>query len=475
MRMPGVLERNVWIGAAGLAVVALFAALSRETPRGGEAPPVTAVAPTPTPRLRALRDPEEVLKTEGCVTKDCHPRFASLPYQHGPLGDGSCLPCHTPTTGKHKFEKMAKTPFLCQSCHEPYPAGKARHPFADKDCEVCHDPHGGNDRFFFRREGLARLCLDCHGDRVKTDTEHALVARGACLACHEMHHANDKPLLRASRNQLCLRCHEEVATAIGRAFTVHQPAAEDCTLCHNPHGDGGIGLTVDGAVHLCQGCHTERFDEVSNAKFTHGALTETQQCLGCHDPHASRGRKLLKDTTARLCLGCHDKDIKVSEKETLENVKSFLGSHSHIHGPARQGSCTTCHNPHGSDHARILKYNFPSGFYANFDTSIYELCFHCHDGRMVTERESMATGFRNGTHNLHFLHVSREKGRTCRACHHEHASNSPLQIREEVPYGNWVMSLRFERTASGGNCQSACHTEYRYDRQQPVNNVPAVQ
>ena len=47
-----------------------------------------------------------------------------------------------------------------------------------------------------------------------------------------------------------------------------------------------------------------------------------------------------------------------------------------------------------------------------------------------------ATGFRNGTQNLHAVHVNdKVKGRTCRACHAPHGADLPHLIRASVPFG----------------------------------------
>ena len=104
-------------------------------------------------------------------------------------------------------------------------------------------------------------------------------------------------------------------------------------------------------------------------------------------------------------------------------------------------------------------------FYAPFDLQNYELCFFCHEQKVVLEPKSMDTSFRNGNVNMHYLHVNREKGRTCRACHAEHASNNPVHIRDSVPYGQWEMPIEFEKTATGevcitliAVCPTACNT-----------------
>ncbi len=73
-----------------------------------------------------------------------------------------------------------------------------------------------------------------------------------------------------------------------------------------------------------------------------------------------------------------------------------------------------------------------------------------------------ATDFRNGDTNLHFLHVNKEKGRTCRACHDTHGSNRPKHVTEGVPFGSWEIPINFQETPKGGSCAPGCHAERDY-------------
>jgi hypothetical protein len=84
---------------------------------------------------------------------------------------------------------------------------------------------------------------------------------------------------------------------------------------------------------------------------------------------------------------------------------------------------------------------------------------------MTVRSTRKLTNFRDGDRNLHFLHVNKEKrGRTCRACHEVHASAYPLQLREKVPYGKWMMPLNYKKRESGGSCHPGCHELEAYDR-----------
>ena len=79
------------------------------------------------------------------------------------------------------------------------------------------------------------------------------------------------------------------------------------------------------------------------------------------------------------------------------------------------------------------------------------------------------TGFRNGNLNLHFLHVNREKGRSCRTCHEVHAGNQAKHIRNDVPFGKaWMLPIDFTENRNGGTCVAGCHKPKDYNRVNPV-------
>ena len=83
----------------------------------------------------------------------------------------------------------------------------------------------------------------------------------------------------------------------------------------------------------------------------------------------------------------------------------------------------------------------------------------------ITDKSGVGlTRFRDGEVNLHRLHVNREKGRTCRACHEVHASKNPFHIRDAVPFGGrgWQLEIRFKKAETGGSCAPGCHVERAY-------------
>lgn len=140
-----------------------------------------------------------------------------------------------------------------------------------------------------------------------------------------------------------------------------------------------------------------------------------------------------------------------------------------MHGPIREGLCTTCHDPHGSAYVKVLKSFFAEKFYNPYDPKLYTLCFQCHNENLVKdERTTALTNFRNGDRNLHYLHVHRKKGRTCVACHQVHAGLQEHHIRRSTPFGTWKIPIQFTRTTTGGRCVVGCHVPESYDREKPV-------
>ena len=147
-------------------------------------------------------------------------------------------------------------------------------------------------------------------------------------------------------------------------------------------------------------------------------------------------------------------------------MKRLLAENKDHHGPIRDKDCAGCHTPHGGEHFRLLKDDYPKEFYAPFQAENFSLCFQCHDPALPRdEKTTTLTDFRDGDRNLHFVHVNKTpKGRTCRACHETHASELPNHIRKSVPFGKWPLPVNFIKNENGGSCAPGCHALYTYDR-----------
>ena len=142
---------------------------------------------------------------------------------------------------------------------------------------------------------------------------------------------------------------------------------QDCASCHE---NLATGKNVHPAVHMgCASCHSA----VDAADVPHKITNRNPKGLAAK----------MKD----LCFGCHEK--KNFQKTT-------------VHGALMLG-CTSCHDPHASDHARVLKEEIPG------------LCLHCHEEKLGA-KTAQASG-----------HVHAKTDR-CSDCHSPHASDTPKLV-----------------------------------------------
>lgn len=306
-------------------------------------------------------------------------------------------------------------------------------------------------------------------DRASAVSVHAPFEAGACGLCHASDNPASPGALRGEVNAICFSCHTDVQEAMAGARVTHRAAVERCTRCHNAHDSRLPKLLTASLPELCYACHAEVKKVATTSAVRHDAVEKGRSCLACHSPHAAKVEKLLAGLPYDLCVNCHSGQSPVDrEGKPLTNFGQLLAQNRFPHGPVAARDCSACHVPHGSEHFRLLVADYPSAFYAPFTPANYELCFSCHNEQvvMVADTDSL-TGFRDGSRNLHFLHVNKsERGRTCRACHEVHAAPQDHLVRDSVPYGTggWMLSINFHSTATGGTCEKTCHAAKSYDR-----------
>jgi predicted CXXCH cytochrome family protein len=300
----------------------------------------------------------------------------------------------------------------------------------------------------------------------KAASIHAPFSADDCRLCHVNADPKNPGGLLKPGNELCLECHEDSAKLLARKF-VHAAATNSCVSCHNPHNSKEKKLLVEAGSSLCFKCHEDLKKVVAAAPVKHGALEQGAQCLSCHHPHGANVERLLLDKPGKLCVACHSQDnLKDQDGKPLTNFKKLLETHPKHHGPVADLDCSSCHNPHGFQNFRLLTKDYPAKFYSPYDPKLYALCFECHEeNAFATAETDKLTQFRDGTRNLHHLHVNKaELGRTCRACHEVHAARQDHQMRESVPYGSsgWQLKINYTKTPTGGTCTKTCHAERSY-------------
>jgi DmsE family decaheme c-type cytochrome len=142
----------------------------------------------------------------------------------------------------------------------------------------------------------------------------------------------------------------------------------------------------------CLECHAT-FTDVLKKPFVHTPV-KAKDCVGCHNPHASQHGKMLDASPSQVCLTCHADVVPAKARST--------------HRPVEEKGCASCHDPHAS----AAKFNLLKG--GN------ELCAGCH--KPVIEQSAKAK----------FKHRPVEQG--CTACHNPHGSaKADDLLKQDVP------------------------------------------
>lgn len=321
--------------------------------------------------------------------------------------------------------------------------------------------------------GQEQACIECHKDMVEKKFIHGPVDVD-CTFCHESNgeqHPNDNVkgfTIAEEGPDLCYSCHTEHHTANTTNTYGHSAVIDgDCLDCHEVHSSDEPKFISMNVPDLCNMCHYEVEETVLGLAVVHGPLKEKNSCVSCHATHSSAEYKLLKSSEKTLCLKCHNKTI-TTDNRIIKDISKKISEGTVVHAPLEDG-CVTCHSPHASANSKLLTMSYPGGNYAVGVSENYELCFTCHDAESLTEATTTyVTNFRNGELNLHYLHVNKEKGRTCNNCHSVHGSLRKHLIAETVKFGRWDMPLNYVPTENGGSCSTGCHRDWKYDRTQAV-------
>lgn len=191
------------------------------------------------------------------------------------------------------------------------------------NCISCHGPslthvnrpEGAKerprpDRVFSRSAGSpaherSEVCLTCHDREARRawwrGSQHDS-ADVACTTCHQVHTNRDKALGKATQTEVCYACHKEQRTQMQRPS--HHPVPEGrmgCADCHDVHGSAGPKLARrDSTNGTCYACHADK-----RGPFVHEHEPVAEDCTSCHQPHGSTVAALLKARPPMLCQQCH--------------------------------------------------------------------------------------------------------------------------------------------------------------------------
>lgn len=195
------------------------------------------------------------------------------------------------------FGSKAKTPVkeqnkVCMTCHTRdvgLPWTGSMHERNDIACADCHSLHKRVDPVSVLTE-QANVCFTCHkkqrADSMKPYGHPVRFGVMACTSCHNPHHSTADALLKKNTvNELCWSCHTDLR---GPYLFEHEPASEDCSLCHYSHGSIHPSMLTRRAPVLCQSCHSQA---------GHPSLSLT--------PNGLPGRNPSAFLLGRSCANCH--------------------------------------------------------------------------------------------------------------------------------------------------------------------------
>jgi len=269
-------------------------------------------------------------------------------------GARQCMSCH----------KEGKDPAAHEVFLTPMGiSGAADSPFAEgsHDCETCHGPSAS------------------HRKKQKDGTRLP----------PQVSFADGTPV--GPQNEICMACHDD-GHLIQWTGSMHDEEEVACVSCHEVHAARDPVLDKLAQQEKCFSCHPRTRADTFKAS-SHPLRFGEMTCTDCHDPHNGDNDSLLiRSTINDTCYTCH-----------AEKRGPFLWEHAPV-----SEDCSLCHNPHGSNHAALLKQRSPL------------LCQQCHSvaghPALAYTPESADNVFQQ-----RFL-----LGQSCSNCHSQvHGSNHP--------------------------------------------------
>lgn len=237
-------------------------------------------------------------------------------------------------------------------------------------------------------------CEGCHGPG-KAHVE----ARGGKQSIRAFSLLQPKQIL-----DTCLTCHSKDFSRANIRRSQHSLADVVCSNCHSIHKSPVPKfLLAKKQRELCYGCHAPVRAQFS-MPFKHRVNEGFMECSDCHNPHGS--------FAATWRMGLRPRMLE----QALGNEEPCLKCHSDKRGPflfehpaVRMDGCETCHSPHGSTNARLLRRPV-----------IFTVCLECHNGADNFGRQADGITLQSPSHNM-----SDRRYQHCTTCHVRiHGSNS---------------------------------------------------
>jgi DmsE family decaheme c-type cytochrome len=291
-----------------------------------------------------------------------------------------------PDQPKAPLKAEYATSIVCQGCHEEiYNAFFKRNPhrtletnkkrgWEEKACESCHgmgsihaesvSPADILQPAKIRPAAADRMCLTCH---LNQQTQVGRVMGGharsqvACVSCHSVHATPGPALLPGSlqsapsprvqvQTGTCITCHATAWAEFQKPHRHNLPeGAMTCSDCHNPHGGTNRTAMLNTGMGEpgCFRCHTDKRGPFT---FEH-APVRLEGCQSCHQPHGSANPHMLTRHEVRFqCLECHSNVTAAAGVQSAPSggLGAVPPAFHDLRSP-RYRNCTTCHwKIHGS-------------------------------------------------------------------------------------------------------------------------------
>ncbi len=189
-----------------------------------------------------------------------------------------------------------------------------------------------------------------------------------------------------------------------------------CADCHDMSVNEVKGVAFEDIEESnCFICHKSVMFE----KYMHAPAANWLCATSCHNGQSGRFNEKFKgaskfiypDPIAKTCFECHEKFEKRFKKEKYR------------HEPVDDGRCNKCHNPHGGNDKKFLRYQ------------VWYLCTTCH-----TEKKSkphVVTTFSSRGHPTKGKKLPNNPNEelTCVSCHNPHVSNNGFMLRDYMGEG----------------------------------------
>ena len=279
------------------------------------------------------------------------------PTSNGFAGNDVCRACHPAV-----WQNFYKNPHFKSVAAGNLPPDK-------NGCEGCHGPaqkhvdaKGGKSTILafsvMPAKQVLDACLACHSKDISRHnirrSSHTQ-ADVACNSCHSIHKpVSSKSLLASKQSELCTSCHASVRAQFSMPFKHRvNEGAMQCSDCHNPHGAPAPTTNMSVRPRMMehaqaneQSCIKCHADKRGPFAFEHAAV-RVDGCETCHSPHGSMNAKLLRRPVVfTLCLECHNGAPGFGRSS--QGIPTQSGSHNMA--DPRYQNCTTCHvRIHGSN------------------------------------------------------------------------------------------------------------------------------